>query len=108
MKRKIKSLLATVRPVSTNGQPSDHFTFTRKHARKIFREHEISQQANFTLRLTTADASRTRFRHSKHWQIPGLPTQNRPRPVFATRLNPGKRSLLAHTLGPGRFSTRGK
>src|SRR2546430_15460083 len=108
MMRKIRSLLATVRPQSTNTQLSDHFTFTRKHARKIFLEHEISQQANFTLRLTTADAARTRFRPSRQWQIHGLLMQIRPRAVFAMRLNPAKRSPLADMPEPGRFSTREK
>src|SRR5215475_11471133 len=96
--RKTRSLQATVRPQSTNGQLSDHFTFTRKHARKILLEHEISQPANFTLRLTTANAARTKFRHSKQ-RIHGLLKRIRSRAVFAMRLNPAKRLPLAHTLG---------
>src|SRR5438034_9144504 len=106
--RKIRSLLATVRPESTNAQLWDRFTFTRNRARKIFREHEISQQASFTLRLTTADAARTRFPHSKQWQIHGLLPQIRPRATFAMPLNPAKRLPLAHTPGPGHFWTREK
>ena len=87
---------------------SDHFTFTRNRARKIFLEHEISQQANFTLKLTTADAALTRFRRSKQRQIHGLLMQIRARAVFAMRLNPGKRLPLVRIQERGRFWTREK
>jgi hypothetical protein len=50
-----------------NRQVSVHFTFTSKHPRKIFLEHEIPQRAGFIRRLTTADAARMRLRHSKQW-----------------------------------------
>src|SRR6266581_3563878 len=95
--RKTKNLWGTVRRPSTNAQTSEPFTFTRNRAQKISLEHETSPQRNLILRPTAADARPTRFRHSKHLQIPRLPMQVRPRAVFVTHLSPGKRSLLEHT-----------
>src|SRR4030095_1693302 len=103
---KTKNLSETVRRPSINAQKSERFTFTRNRARKTFLEHETSPQRNFILRLTAADAARTRFRHSKHLQIPSLPTQVRPRAVFATHLNPGKRSPLERMRVTGPFWTK--
>ena len=61
--RKTRSSWATVRLPSINAQMLERFTFTRKHARKNFREHEISQQASFIPRPTTVDATHTKLRH---------------------------------------------
>src|ERR1044071_5017610 len=105
---KTRNLLGTVRHPSINAQTSERFTFTRSRARKVFLEHETSPQRKFTLRLTAVDAQPTRFRHSKHSQIPSLLTQIRPPAVFATHLNPGKRSLLVRMQVVGRFWMKAK
>src|SRR5437762_14357696 len=76
---KTRGLRATVWHQSTNGQVSDHFTFTSKHPRKISLEHVTSQRAGSTRRLIAADAARMRLRHSKQWQLRSLLTQITPR-----------------------------
>ena len=65
-----------VRRPSINVQMSEPFSFTRKRTRKTFLEHETSPQRSFILRPTAVDAPPTRFRHSRHWQIPRLATRN--------------------------------
>ena len=74
--RKTRNLLETVRRPSINAQTLEPFSFTRSRTRKIFLEHETSPQRNFILRPTAVDAPPTRFRHSKHWQIPRLAYAN--------------------------------
>src|SRR5206468_1834014 len=106
--RKTKNLWGTVQRPSTNAQTSEPFTFTRNRAQKISLEHETSPQRNFILRPTAADARPTRFRHSKHLQIPSLPTQIRPPAVAVTHLSPRKRLPLARMQVTDRFWTKAK
>src|SRR6266403_1848329 len=101
--RKTRNSLGTVRCLSINAQTSGRFSFTRNRARKVFLEHETSPQRSFILRPTAADAPATRFRHSKHLQIPRLPSQIRPPAAFVTHLSPGKRSPLVHIQVTGPF-----
>src|SRR5512133_3471745 len=104
--RKTRNLSETVRRPSTNAHTLEAFTFTTNRARKIIPGHETSPQRSFILRPTGADAPPTRFHHSKHLQIPRLPTQIRLPAVFVTHLSPGKRSPLVLTQVPGPSRTK--
>src|SRR6266496_3212845 len=101
--RKTRNSLGTVRCLSINAQTSGRFSFTRNRARKILLEHETSPQRSFILTPTAVDARPTRFRHSKHLQVPRLPTEVRPPAVFVTHLSQGKRSPLVRMQVTGRF-----
>src|SRR5438552_16786855 len=90
--RKTRNLVETVRCPSTNAHTSEPFSFTRNRARKIILEHETSPPRRFILRPTPADVPPSRFRHSKHFQIPRLPGEVRLPMVFVTYLSPAKRS----------------
>src|SRR6476661_5671254 len=91
---KTRNLSETVRCPSTNVQALEAFSFTRNRTQKITLEHDTSPLRRFTLRPTAADVPPMRFRHSKHLQIPRLPTQIKLPAVFVTHLRPGKRSPL--------------
>src|SRR5437762_11812881 len=92
--RKTRNLVETVRCPSTNAHTSEPFSFTRNRALKTILEHETSPPRRFILRPTAADVPPSRFRHSKHFQIPRLPGEVRLPMVFITHLSPGKRSPL--------------
>src|SRR5438067_4948892 len=104
--RKTRNLVETVRCPSTNAHTSEPFSFTRNRALKIILEHETSPPHHFILRPTAADVPPSRFRHSKHFQIPRLPTQVRLPMVFVTHLSPGKRSPLVRMQVIGPFRTK--
>ncbi|PYL50891.1 MAG: hypothetical protein DMF32_02865 [Verrucomicrobia bacterium] len=74
-----------------------------KRALKIILEHETSPPRRFILRPTAADVPPSRFRHSKHFQIPRLPGEVRLPMVFVTHLSPGKRSPLVRMPVTGPF-----
>src|SRR5436305_15319955 len=90
--RKTRNLVETVRCPSTNAHTSEPFSFTRNRARKIILEHEASPPRRFILRPTAADVPHSRFRHSKHFQIPRLPTEVKLPMGCVTHRSPGKRS----------------
>src|SRR6266404_8443370 len=106
--RKTRNLSETVRHLLISVQISEPFTFSRNRTRKIFLEHETSPQRSFILTPTAVDARPTRFRHSKHLQIPRLPMQTRPPAAFVTHLSPGKRSPLVRMQVTGPFWTKAK
>src|SRR6266513_6219136 len=101
--RKTRNLVETVRCPSTNAHTSELFSFTRNRARKIILEHETSPPRRFILRPTAADVPPSRFHHSKHFQIPRLPTEARLPMVFMTHLSPAKRSPLVRMPVTGPF-----
>jgi len=75
-----KKFVGTVGCLSINAQTSGRFSFTRNRARKVFLEHETSPQRQFYSQTYRGGRTGYEVRHSKHLQIPRLPSQiRRPR-----------------------------